>query len=115
MLCDMGRHILGQTILDPEEVFFSLEWATHVHRDVARRGITVDLVPEPNCRSDRADRQLKEVEQAGRHGGGDSVPDVGSLGGGPSVLHQVFVVHFNTEHRKSVSQGFSGWVTRPGS
>ena len=28
---------------------------------------------------------MEEVEQAGRHGGGDGVPNVGLLGGGASV------------------------------
>ena len=78
-------HMLGKTIFDPEKVFFSLEWASHVHRDVARGGVSIDLVPEPHCRSNGADKQLDEVEQAGRHGGGDGIPDVELLCGSAGV------------------------------
>ena len=76
MFRHMGPHVLGKTVFDPEKVLLTLERASHVHHDVTRGGVSFNLVPEPYCRSHGADEQLDEVEQAGRHGGGDGVPDV---------------------------------------
>ena len=41
--CNMGPHVLGQTTFNPLQVLLPLKWTTHIHHNVARRGVVLDL------------------------------------------------------------------------
>ena len=58
MVSNMSPHVLRQATFNPLKVLLSLQWTTHIHHDVARRGVVLDLVPKPDCRSHWANQEL---------------------------------------------------------
>ena len=55
MISDRAPHGLGKAVLDPLQMLFPQDGATHVHGDFPGRGIFFNAVPQTSSRGNRSD------------------------------------------------------------